>query len=387
MGLERNPQQSAIRHLLKPVLICFLIALAVWVYVYKASPRMPDFEVYWKAGSRAAAAEPLYRPDDGHFQFKYLPAFAVLAIPVGVMPLATAEALWFATSVALLVVLIRLSVRLPLEKRVKTGFLVGVIIIALGKFYVHELVLGQVNILFAVVIAIALLAIKAGREGLAGALVVLGVVIKPYAVLLLPWIVGRARMASIMSAGAAAAATLLLPALVYGFSGAAALHREWWRTVTETTAPQMTVLDNVSLAAMFFRWAGPGALSARLALVTGIVLLLVAAIVFLARRGVRFPEGLEGGLLLTLMPLLSPQGWDYVFLIATPAVVYVVNYSDGLPRWLRIVTAVALVAIGLSLFDVMGRRAYSMFMRMSGISLCFFVVIGALATLRFRKVA
>ena len=34
--------------------------------------------------ARAAQAEPLYRTDDGHFQFKYLPAFAVLAIPIGV---------------------------------------------------------------------------------------------------------------------------------------------------------------------------------------------------------------------------------------------------------------------------------------------------------------
>ena len=46
------------------------------------------------------------------------------------------------------------------------------------------------------------------------------------------------------------------------------------------------------------------------------------------RRRRAFPEGLEGALLLTLMPLLSPQGWDYVFLIATPAIVL----SRELPR-------------------------------------------------------
>jgi hypothetical protein len=216
---------------------------------------------------------------------------------------------------------------------------------------------------------------------------VLGVIIKPYAVLLLPWVLARGRIAAILTAGAGGVAALLLPAVVYGPAGAVALHREWWRTVTDTTAPQMTVLDNVSLAAMFYRWAGPGELSVRLALIAGLALLLVAAIVFLARRGVTFPEGLEGGLLLTLMPLLSPQGWDYGFLIATPAVVYLANYSDRLPGWLRILTTIALVAIGLSIFDVMGRRAYGMFLWMSGISLGFFVVIGALATLRFRKVA
>ena len=138
---------------------------------------------------------------------------------------------------------------------------------------------------------------------------------------------------------------------------------------------------------MLFRSVGPGELSARLAFATAVVLLLVAAIVFAYRRGIGFPEGLEGGLLLTLMPLLSPQGWDYVFLIATPAIVYLANYNDRLPRGFRILTNLAIATIGLSLFDLMGRTAYYAFMRLSIISLCFFVVIAAVAMLRFRKVA
>ena len=43
----------------------------------------------------------------------------------------------------------------------------------------------------------------------------------------------------------------------------------------------------------------------------------------LLRRGLSFPEGLEAALLLTCIPLLSPQGWDYVFLVSTPAVVLI----------------------------------------------------------------
>jgi hypothetical protein len=147
------------------------------------------------------------------------------------------------------------------------------------------------------------------------------------------------------------------------------------------------VYDNVSLAAMYFRWVGPGVLSARLAYGTALVLLALAALIFLYRRGVSFPEGLEGAVLLTLMPLLSPQGWDYVFLIATPAIVYVINYVDLLPRTLRIVTVAAVLTIGFSLFDLMGRTAYYAFMRLSFISLCFFVVIAALTALRMRKIA
>ncbi len=364
-----------------------LLALAVWVFVYKAAPKMPDFEVYWKAAARAAHAEPLYRTTDGHFQFKYLPAFAVLAIPIGLLPLLAAKFVWFFSSIALLVALVKMAVRLPVERRKTLRWLVIVTVVSLLKFYAHELVLGQVNILFAVVATGALLSMKAKREVLAGALVVLAIVIKPYAVLFVPWVIARRQLPSIASACAGLALVLVLPAALYGWDGNVTLHREWWRTVTETTAPNLATYDNASLAGMFFRWFGPGELSARVAYGTGVVLLGVAALVFLFRRGVTFPEGVEGALLLTLMPLLSPQGWDYVFLIATPAIVYVANYLDLLPRPLRFITIVAVATIAFVVFDLVGRKAYYEFMRLSFISLCFFVVIAALATLRLRKIA
>ncbi len=363
------------------------VALAVWVFVYKAAPEMSDFEVWRKSATRAAQAEPLYRASDGHFVFKYLPAFAVLAIPIGLLPLVIGKGVWFFASLALLVALVSMAVRLPVERRRTLRWLVIVTVVTFLKFYAHELVLGQVNILFAVVATGALLAMKAKREVLAGVLIVLATVIKPYAVLFVPWLIARRQLPSIASACAGLALVLVLPAVLYGWDGNVSLHREWWRTVTETTAPNLSNSDNVSLAAMFFRWVGPGELSARLAYGSGVILLGVAALVFFSRRGVRFPEGVEGALLLTLMPLLSPQGWDYVFLIATPAIVYLANYLDLLPRPMRVITIVAVATVAFVVFDLLGRKAYYEFMRLSFISLCFFVVIAALATLRLRKIA
>jgi hypothetical protein len=364
-----------------------LVALSLWVFVYKAGPKMPDFEVYWRVASRAAQAEPLYRESDGHFVFKYLPAFAVLAIPIGLLPLPASKFVWFFGSIALLVALVRMAVRLPVERRKSLRWLVIVTVVTLLKFYAHELVLGQVNILFAVIATGAFLAMKAQREVTAGALVVLAIVIKPYAVLFVPWLIARRQLRSIASVCAGLAVVLILPAAIYGWNGNIDLHREWWRTVTETTAPNLSIYDNVSVAGMFYRWVGPGELSARLAYGSGLFLLGVAAVVFFLRRGITFPEGLEGALLLTLMPLLSPQGWDYVFLIATPAIVYVANYLDLLPRPLRVLTVIAVAVIAFVVFDLVGRTAYYTFMRLSFISLCFFVVIAALATLRLRKIA
>ena len=348
---------------------------------------MPDFEVYWKAAVRARAAEPLYRVEDEHFQFKYLPAFAVLAIPVGYLPLPAAKAVWFTASVGLLVALIALGLRMLPEPRQPSGLLVAAAIVTMGKFYGHELVLGQVNLLLAVVVAGAVVLLRSRREAAAGGLVAAAVIVKPYAVIFLPWLLARGRVASVVAAGAGLSVAVLLPALVYGFDGNLRLLADWWRTVADSTAPNLLNNDNVSAAAMWAKWLGPGQRASRLASATGLLLLAIAAMVYARRRGLTFPEGLEAALLLTLIPLLSPQGWDYVFLLATPAVLILTNYTGELSGPLRAVLLVVLLTIGLSLFDVMGRAAYARFMAMSIVSVCFLVVVALLAWLRIRKVA
>lgn len=367
--------------------MCLVVAAATWIFVFKASARMPDFEVYWRAGTRAAHAEPLYRPADGAYQFKYFPAFAIAAIPIGALPLPAAKTLWFGVSVVALVALLALSVRTLPDRRRSVGLLVAVLIVGLGKYYAEDLVLGQINILFALVATCAILAFNAGREALGGSLVVLAIILKPYALILLPWIAARHRSRSLIAAGIGIGLAVVLPAAIYGVGGTMALHEGWWRTVSATTAGTLTHSDNVSLAAMYTKWLGMGSTATLLAGATAAGLLAVAAIVFVRRSGLPRPDGLEAGLLLTLTPLLSPQGWDYVVLVSTPAIVYVSNYFDELPRWLRPLTVIAVAAIGLTLFDLLGRRLHYALMDMSVITIGFLVVIGSLLTLRLRKIA
>jgi hypothetical protein len=373
---------------LRVLIIAGIVALAAAVFVLRIARTMPDFEVYWRAGARAAAAEPLYREADGHYQFKYLPGFAVLAIPVSLVPLAAAKAIWFSLSLAALFLLLRLSVRVVPEQRKAASALVLVTLVVLGKFFAHELALGQVNLLFALVATGAILALKINRDTLAGALVALAIALKPYGVLLLPWLAARGGPRSVATAGVALVGLLLLPAVQYGFIGTVALHRDWVTTIV-TTSDQANILnvDNVSWLSMYTRWLGQGSAATALTTLTAGASLGLVLWMWKAGRHVAQPAGLEAALLLVLIPLISPQGWDYVLLLATPAVVYLVNYGDRLPRRLRPVTLGALAVIGLTIFDLVGRTAYSAFMRVSGITLCFFVVIAALATLRQRRIA
>jgi alpha-1,2-mannosyltransferase len=369
------------------ILIGAAAVLLALLFTGKVSRKMPDFEVYWTAAVRARTAEPLYRADDGHYQFKYLPAFAVLAIPAGFVPLPLAKAVWFTISILLLAALVALSLALLPEARKPPWLLVTIALVAMLKFFGHEVVLGQMNALLAVIVVLALLAIRGGREPAAGLLVALAVVVKPYAIIFLPWLMARRRRGAIAAAIAGLAVVMAAPALVYGARGNIELHRSWWRTVIESTAPNLTNSDNVSIAAMYAKWIGLGNTATVLTAATIAVLLAAAAFVFLRRGTLPFPEGLEGALLLTYAPLLSPQGWDYVFLVSTPAIVFLANYEDRLPLLLRLLTVAAVATIGLSLYDLVGRAAYSAFMAWSVISVCYFVVIAALCALRVRAVA
>jgi hypothetical protein len=353
----------------------------------KLSRKMPDLEVYWTAAARAHNAEPLYRPEDGHYQFKYLPAFAVLTAPAARVPLDGAKTAWFVISAMLVVVLLATSLSLlPAISRPAWWLAMATLVVML-KFYAHELILGQMNLLFAVIVGSAVVALRRGRESLGGAALALAIVVKPYAILFAPWIVGRRRAASIAALGIGTIVLLTLPAFVYGVAGDIELHRAWWKTVTESTAPNLTNADNVSIAAMWAKWIGAGWLATALSAATGAALLATAVFVFARRNAIQFPEGLEAALLLTSIPLLSPQGWDYVFLVGTPAVMFVLNYFTVLPRALRAASAAALVLIGFTVYDIMGRTAYSTFMMRSVITVCFFAIVGALVTIRTRAAA
>jgi arabinofuranan 3-O-arabinosyltransferase len=364
-----------------------LSVVAALAFGLKVSRQMQDFEVYFHAAERALGGESLYRPEDGHWLFKYLPAFAVATAPMALLPLQAAKAIWFGATVAALVLLLRLSIALLAERRKRAWILVAATIVVLGKFYLHEIVLGQSNLLLATAIAGALLAMKRGRELLAGVLIVVAIVLKPYAAIFLPWLLARRRYGSIAGSIVGMAAVVALPVARYGFPAAVQLHRDWWHTVVTSVEPNLFNVDNVSWVSMYSRWLGPGPAAQSLAAATALVALGGVVYVYRRRDAVRFPELLEGGLLLTLMPLISPQGWDYTLLVATPAVMCLVNDEDRLPGPLRVLAIVALAAVGLSIYDLLGRTLYTAFMEHSGITVAFFVILAALISLRRRRIA
>jgi hypothetical protein len=364
-----------------------LTLLAGVVYAVRIRHEMADFVSWRRAAVRSIHAEPLYRPEDGHYLFKYFPAFALMMAPFGVIDQETGKALWFVISVGLLALLLRWSVAALPERRLSQGILLGFAIVLMAKFYAHELVLGQVNLLLGTLLLMSLLSIQIGQPLIAAGLVGVAVFIKPYALILIPWLlVTQGWPAAVLAAGVVALG-LLLPAVVYGWSGNLELLRGWLHTVTDSTLPNLLGNDNVSIAAMWAKWLGPGSVASTLAWLTVAGTLVLVIVTWWRRRSVSAPEYLECALLMLLIPLISPQGWDYVLLLATPGVVCLVDRWRELTRSWQCVLGVALALMGLTMFDVMGRTLYGQFMALSLVSVCALIVAAGLVHVRWRGLA
>lgn len=388
MGGAQGSAWTRTRAILRPLLLPVgLIVLALTIFNLRISREMVDFEVYRTAGRRAIAAQPLYQESDGHYTFKYLPAFAVAMAPAAIAGHDAARVGWFALSCAFLVLLLRWSVATLPERRWSERTLILVTLVLMAKFYAHELTLGQSNLLLAVLLMASLGALQLEAPRLAAVGIGLAVFVKPYALTLLPWIVVSYGIGAAVAGAATVLAGLLLPSVLYGWTGNLAQLAGWWHIVSSSTAPNLLGADNISFAAMWAKWIGVGPVAAGLAAVTAALLLAVAAATWMQRRKVQEPDYLEFALLLLLIPLISPQGWDYVLLLGTPAVVLIIDRWRELTTPWRWASALALGLMGLSMFDLMGRAAYQQFMAWSIVSVCAIVVAATLAQLRVKSLA
>jgi len=376
--------RSWLKPLVWPVVLAGFFAA---IYAGRIHKEMVDFEVYRTAAGRAVHAENLYRPEDGHYQYKYLPAFAFPMVPFARLDAPVARVAWYALSCGLLVALVRWSVRALPERNLRGRALVWFAVLFLAKFYARELNLGQSNILLGALLVAALLAAQVDARRTAGVLVGLGVFVKVYAAILLPWLWLAAGGPGVVAAGLVILAGLFLPAAVYGWQGNLDQISAWYRTVSETTAPNLLNPENVSAAAMWTKWIGPGDPAKWLAIGTGTLALLLPALAMSRRRAVSDPLYLEFGLLMLLVPVLSPQGWDYVLLLATPAIICIVDRWRQVTLAWRVVTGAAIFFMSFTIFDVMGRSLYRFMMDISIMTVAVLTLAVCLVNLRWRALA
>jgi hypothetical protein len=178
--------------------------------------------------------------------------------------------------------------------------------------------------------------------------------------------------------------SLLTPTAFYGWPGNVVVLKEWTSSLARSTPALLNSQDNVSLLAFLVKSTGDQRLAT---VIFGAALgcLALLALAFI-RKGKMTASPLlnEAALLLTLMPMISPLGWDYTFLSSILAVAIIVKDFPVFPKTLKIILGFNFLVIALSFYDLLGRRLYATFMSRAVLTIDFLIVIAALFYLRFQ---
>jgi alpha-1,2-mannosyltransferase len=373
------------------VLLGFLFFM--FLFLLKIKYDMEDFEVNYKAGKRLLWGETLYRFEDEHFMFKYFPCSALLYVPLSYLPLPAAKATWYSLVVLCSVFLFYISYKLVSSPKKVDGFLIILTPLILARYFFREIELGQINALVTVILILMVSFMSSQkkrdfqkREIFSGCLWGLATAMKPYAFIFFPYFVIKKKWRALFSGIVFIFLALLTPSLYYGFKGNLVVLKEWYSTLSQSTPRLLSTWDNISLIGFFMKWTGNQAVSLILAgLVIGILGLLVFILV-LRGNNVPRPEVLESAILLICIPLISPLGWDYTLLMSVLGITILVYNIWNFPKFWKIVLLVNFFIIAFSLYDIMGRKLYGIFMTWSIPTLNFLLVVGYLASLRIRKI-
>ena len=369
------------------IVVLALIVVGLYGLLRLKRAELVDFLVPRQAAERFIAGEPLYRPEDGHYQYKYFPAFALAMVPFTLVGKEVAEFTWFTLLLGMAWAFFRLCVAALPDRRTSEKKLLWLALLLNGKFLVKELAFGQFNLPLALLLILAVIAAQHGRAMAAGAIVAAGVFVKPYALVLTPWLVWRLGWRSLVPFGMVLVSGLILPAAWYGWDGNLMLLREWYRTVTETTGPNLMGADNISFASMWAKWIGPGPMAAALALASTVAAVSAGILVMSKGRRVPEPHYLEVAYFLVLVPLLSPQGWDYVLIIALPAYMCLIDRWSELPPSRRVLALAGFFFTSFTIFDLLRRPLYMYLVQIGMVSVGAVLIAICLVDLRSRATA
>lgn len=373
---------------LRVILICIVLLL---IFLFKVRNDMIDFEVNYEAGKRIRLAETPYRFEDGHYMFKYLPSSAILYVPLSYFPLDVAKGVWYFFIIFCSLALMRLSFSL-VPSTGKSKWLMIISPLILSKYFIREIDLGQINTVVTLILTIMIWYLdsqdknNSQREDVfAGFLWGLAIALKPYALIFLPYFLLKGKWKTLLSGICMLIIAILAPSLYYGLKGNFIVLDEWISTLSQSTPKLLTTWDNISIIAFFNKWTGDPRLSFVLTLISLSCLAVLVLALVLAGKRVKRALILECSLLLFLIPLVSPLGWDYNLLMSILGIMIIVHYFPHYTKMWSIILICNFLIIFFSVYDVIGKDLYSTFMSFSLTTLIFLVLLGYLAFLRFKK--
>jgi hypothetical protein len=141
----------------KILILLVMIPVLAGAFQLRVKNDMVDFSVNYQAGQRLRQGETLYRGSDGHYQFKYMPFSAFLYLPFTLLPVGTAKAAWYVVVIVSTGLVFYLTVKLLRTDRGKAVLAAVTAAVVLGRYFLREIDLGQINALITTLLMLMIL--------------------------------------------------------------------------------------------------------------------------------------------------------------------------------------------------------------------------------------
>jgi len=361
---------------------------------------MSDFSVYYKAATRVVHGENLFRAEeDGFYRFKYSPTSAVFFIPFSFLPKTAAQtAYWFFLS-AMICIGLYISLRLinpcfPHTTNPKeTNNLIMLTALIASVHVSRELELGQVNQLLFVLYVSGIYLVSQNKNILAGLLFAATVFLKPFALILIPWLFLRKKWKCGSAFLVFIAFFAFLPLLFENFRMLHSQYQGWFYEMIIELSHKQSLLakENHTIFSILARYTPLRYTSIvvdHVKMFQGIVLCCIgAAFSFLMWKGksVTAPMVAEAAILLCLIPLCTFTSHN-AFGFSELAIMLLLFYSKSMPGWAKIVSITGMVFVGGNIYDLVGRKMWFILNDLSLVGIGAILLIIGVSTLRTKQI-
>jgi len=175
---------------------------------------------------------------------------------------------------------------------------------------------------------------KSSRIGWAGVLWGLATALKPYALIFSFYFMIKKKWKSLSFGLVFLVFSLFIPTLFYGFNGNIKVLQEWVSTLSRSTPTLLDSQDNISIIGFFMKWTGSQKISFYVSFGLMLSLAILLLILVLKGKGEKDAPVLDCSILLILIPLISPLGWDYtLFMSVLGIMIILVHFFDYSKFW------------------------------------------------------
>lgn len=338
-------------------ILWFILCLLITIYFIGVSGKGGDFASYLEASVKMINGTNIYAPPYVHLRYSYSPFWAMVLMPLALLPSSVAVFIWLMLNVLLLgrvIVILRSYFEIRFDNYKLDLALWVLIALYMSRFIELNFHHAQMTILLLWIILEAVKMSDGEQEWGAGILIGLGTIIKIMPIVMIPYFIFRRRFKATVASIFTVIITFFLPILYLGQVKFLELNNEWFKILRPDNSDfQYDNVDYFShnlsalLYRLFMRTDAPyvrNILSLDYGIATKcvwaiILLLIILTVYFLATppfHKIKSKNHIlyEMSYITLIMPLIFPHQMKYAFCFSLPAIccllkVIIQKYEKG----------------------------------------------------------